>query len=126
MLINAIADLLAAEGLGTVGTNLFVGHLPQEPDTALAIFPTGGFPADGTYPLDEPTFQLRSRSLDWATGYGLLTQAYTELHGLHHTTLDGHWVVNCLGLQSAPTGIGRDEAGREEFTINFRLEVRRD
>lgn len=124
MLIDEIADLLAVEGLGTVGTDLFVGHLPAAPDTALAVFATGGLPA-GSYPLDEPTIQVRSRSDALQTAYNRAMAAYSTLHGLHHVTLPGNiWLLNCLGMQSAPTGIGRDEAGREEFVINFRLVVR--
>lgn len=124
MLIDEIADYLAAEGLGTVGTDIFVGHLPAKPDTALGVFATGGFPS-GSYPLDEPTLQVRSRSHSLQTAYERLAQAYSALHGLHHTPLPGGtWLLNCLGLQPAPTGIGRDSAGREEFVINFRLVVR--
>lgn len=125
MLIDEIADYLAAQGVGTVEVDLFVGHLPAAPDTALAVFATGGFPA-GSYPLDEPTIQVRSRSASLVTAYERLAQVYAALQGLHHITLPGGtWLLNCLGMQSAPTGLGRDEADREEFVLNFRLVVRR-
>ena len=125
MLIDEIADYLAAQGVGTVEVDLFVGHLPAAPDTALAVFATGGLPA-GSYPLDEPTIQVRSRSASLVTAYERLAQVFAALQGLHHITLPGGtWLLNCLGMQSAPTGLGRDEADREEFVLNFRLVVRR-
>lgn len=125
MLIDEIADYLAAQGLGTVGVDLFVGHLPTAPDTALAVFATGGLPA-GSYPLDAPTVQVRSRAENILAAYTRLAEVYDALHGLHHITLPGGtWVLNCLGVQSAPTGLGQDDAGRDEFVINFSLTVRR-
>jgi hypothetical protein len=124
VIAKAIADYLEAQGLGTVGVDLFAAHLPSTPDTAMAVVVTGGPQADGGKGYDNPTVQVRSRSQDPALAYSQLQGVYNKLDSLSNVTMGGQRVVNCRGLQSAPVAIGRDQAGRDEYTLNFQLRVR--
>lgn len=123
--IDQVADYLAVAGIGVGGVNIFIGFLPQSPDTALSISPTGGFPADGKNGYDEPTFQVYTRAATYIAAVDKANAVYAALQGMHNVTLsEGTYVVNCLALQSAPELIGRDEQERIEFSQNFRIRVR--
>ena len=125
MLAKEIADYLAANGLGTVGTNVFALQLPSAPDTCLAVYPTGGGRADSKLGYDNPTIQVRTRSSNPLTAFENAAQAYNLLHGLRRVTLSGgSYLVHCTGIQSAPVYIGRDERKRDEYTLNYQLVVR--
>jgi hypothetical protein len=125
MMVDALADWLAAEGVGTVGTDLFVGFLPDGDDTTLALYPTGGDAPDAKVPLDEPTVQVRARGVDPAATVARLQAVYNLLHGASRVTLsNGTWLLSCVALQSGPTFIGRDQTGRSSYVVNFRMTVR--
>lgn len=126
MIASLLADYLEDQGLGTVATDIFVGYLPSQPDTALAVYPYQGPAPDVGLPYDHPNVQLRSRSSDPQLAYSRLMDVYSALHGLHHITLGTTWVTSVTALQSEPASLGRDEAGRDEYTLNFQLRVRRD
>lgn len=126
MMVNTLADWLASQGLGTVGEDLFVSYLPDtDAEPVLALYPTGGDAPDAKVPLDEPTFQVRVRGADPSTAAARLQAVYDLLHGLTRTALpDGAWLLSCVALQSGPTSLGRDEAGRVSLVVNFRATVR--
>lgn len=125
MLIDAIADYLQAQGLGTVATDLFVGFLPAQPDAATALYATGGPPPDlGRYTY--PTFQVRTRGADPRAAYDRGMAVLTALHGLHDRTLGSSYLVDCVALQSSPVAIGRDSAGRYEYTLNVRAHAHKE
>ena len=42
MLLDDVADLISTGGYGTLGTNLFKGMLPSDPDEAVAVIHYGG------------------------------------------------------------------------------------
>lgn len=131
MIITEIARYLHNQGLGVfdetgVAGNIFIATMPNKPDHAIALFPTGGYPSSGTHGYDEPTFQVLVRGgLDPRAPMQKAQDIYDALHGLHHTELPGGtWVIGCLGIQSGPVAIGKDQSGRHEFSLNFAIEVR--
>lgn len=42
MLLPDIGDYLSSGGVGTLGTDLFLGQLPPMPDAAVCVYETGG------------------------------------------------------------------------------------
>ena len=131
MLAAAIARYLAAQGLVTfdesgLSGDTFIAVMPSAPDSCVAIFPTGGFGADGKLGYDSPTIQIRVRGTqDPRPAYQRAEAIYGALHGLHDVTLPGGpYVVGCWGIQSGPVHMGRDQNGRHEYSLNFRLEIR--
>lgn len=124
MIALDLANYIQGLGLGTVGVNLFVGHLPSTPDTAMALTSYGGPAGDGGKGYDNPTVQLRSRAMSNQAAYDQAMAIYAALVSLSNTQLGLRRLVNCQGIQSEPVSLGRDEAGREEYTLNFQLRVR--
>ena len=56
-----IASILASNGLGTLGIDIFVGTMPPFPHLCLAIYDTGGNPPNAKWLRDEPTTQVNIR-----------------------------------------------------------------
>lgn len=126
MLAKKIADYLASQGIGTVGSDLFVEFLPDSPDNVVAIYSTGGFNFNYSSVLgyDNPTIQVRVRNTDQLAAYNKIAAVYDKLQGLNTVTLDGSSIINVQALQSAPTTIGRDAKNRAEYTQNYTIMVR--
>lgn len=124
--MGAVVDGLdyseAAEG------NVFIDHLPSEPDRCVAIYNTSGPEADSKLPYDPVRFQLLIRceaGSRW--GLAIAEAIYSQLHGFRNGYLpDGTYAVFILGAQADPFRIGSDEQGRQQFTVNYRAEVLRE
>lgn len=110
----------------TAGGNTFVGMMPDRPDLAVMVMPTGGPPQPTLDPSDTATLQILVRAARGAmvAAHDLTAAIYGALAGLDHTTLDAYgdhevFVIGTTGIQSAPTYLGLDDVGRPEFTLNF-------
>lgn len=116
---------------GTRG-NCFIATMPSTPDLAVGIFPSGGvpWPGHGSLPTDEPTVQIRVRSIphDPRPGLALAQAIYGELVGLRGVIdrggVDETVILRTLALATGPASIGRDDNQRPEVTLNFALRVR--
>jgi len=132
MLIEEVARYLSQQGIGTfdpegLGGDIFLGVLPNQPDEAIALYPTGGQGANSKLGYDLPTFQILVRGdQDIRTGYAIAQMIYNTLHGFRSKTFvpGGQWIVSCLGLQSAPVHLGPDANRRHEFSLNFIVDTR--
>ena len=108
--------------------NVFIDHLPDQPDLAVALFNYPGPAPDIRDGYDSPNVQLRVRGgLDPRNAQALLGAIYSELHDLHMVMLPGSvWLVYCRALQSGVMPLGPDRTGKRlEFTQNFSTHYRR-
>lgn len=126
MLTRQIAQYLAANGIGTLDTNIFYESLPASPNAAVAVFSTGGFESANFMGYDDPTIQVRVRDTSPTGAYNRISAIYNVLQGLKHTNLvsGGIRVISVTAIQSSPENIGKDEQGRLEYTQNYRIEIR--
>lgn len=132
MIVAALALYLDQISLGeyeptSAGGTIFLEELPQSPDAAIALFSTGGPQASGKHGYDSPVVNVHVRGAanDVIGALAKATAIYDALHGLHSMALPGGIrVINCLGLQSGPITIGRDQNDRPRYSLNFQLEVR--
>jgi len=124
-----IKDMLEDESsLGLIfATNLFVGREPVEPDTCVTIFDTYGFPPlltlSGNGGYYYPSVQIRVRGNDYLTGWNLIQDIRTVLHGKAGETWNAtlYTVIYC---SSGPALLDWDENNRPRFIINFNLQRR--
>jgi hypothetical protein len=123
-------DLLAFDAEGVTG-NTFIDTMPSAPDTAVAIFGTGGQPTNSHDGYDQPVVQVRTRGAkhDPRPPYLRARAIYEALVGLHSITLDDGGddevrVIRTVALQSDPAPIGADDNDRHEFVINFAFYIR--
>lgn len=122
---------------GVVGTNIFVGRLPDtapdgSTDNILAIFERPGHgplitmtgssaPEDKT---DRPRMQIRVRDMDYDAGRAKIWAAYKALQGKANTTLvSGGVEFQLINAVQEPTHLGLDEVQRHEWTQTFDVVV---
>jgi len=130
MLLREIAAYLTDHGVGTytdsAGGDIFICTMPSEPDELIAIYPTGGPRSDSANAYENPSVQVLVRGgTDTMAAFERATLIYNLLHGFCNQCFvpGGVYVVSCLGEQSQPEWIGRDELNRGEFSMNFVLHV---
>lgn len=120
-----IADYLQDQGVGTVGTDIFVGKAPPTPDSLIAIIPSNaGSAAPNMYIRDliYPRFQVYIRNEDWSAGADKLYEVRQALHVKIGLALNNHRALR-IHAQQEGGPIGEDGQGRSEFSINFAAEA---
>jgi len=109
----------------TVGTNLFLGRLPESPDNCVAIYQSGGSaPSDqfGTAApaLDNPALQIRVRASSYATAEALASDVWGVLVLVANQTLTSTRYLRLEANQS-PFPLERDSQDRVVFVANFNI-----
>lgn len=124
-LLNDVVAYLVTQSVGTLGTNLFKGYLPPTPDTAIAVIETGGPEPDHYLPTRAPTFQVMIRAADYATGKTKLAAVRAALHRNDNIALvSGQTYFYYIQAISEGGHLGRDDNGRDLFSINFLCKTR--
>lgn len=118
----------AAQGLGTLGTDIFLGDFPDRPDALSALFEyTGAAPLQlmssqlSPGALSFPRIQVRTRALTYAAARAKAVDWQRKLHWLGPTTLSGTRYENIRALQSEPFPLRVDANGRQEFAANYEV-----
>lgn len=123
--LDDIAAYLATSGVGTVGTNIVKGFIPNAPDSIVALYEYSGFPPDKTANIESPQVQVRVRGTDYNTARGKAIAVETALHGLWETTISGHRYLYIYANGSA-SFLRRDANNRTEFVQNYTVIRERD
>ena len=121
-----LPDIVAwfeTKGIGTSGTDIFMGRLPEAPAVCTALRESGGAAAqwamDGVL-WEKPTLQVLVRHTDYASGRALIEEAYQALLDLVNVTIAG-----TRYLQAEPAGppafLEYDEHDRPIFDLNVQL-----
>lgn len=118
MILDDIATYLQAGGVGTIGTDLFKGELPPDPDNCVAIYEYAGQPPLVSVNIDRPGLQVRVRNQGYAQARAKIEQVYLLLHALANTTLSGERYLIIRAVQS-PFSMGRDSNNLLELVQNF-------
>ena len=128
MLLDAVGAHLAANGIGVVGTSIFLSQIPDSPDFAIGIFEYPGLPstkAFGTTVLIENArFQVMVRSSRpgvanaYVTARNKAEAIYVLLDGAGKLTLSGkaYYYIEALG---PPSPLTEDENKRQLITCNY-------
>ena len=128
-LANNINDI-TYDDTGVSG-NIFQDVLPTEPDVAVMVQGTGGFPKD-MFLIDyaEPTVQIIVRGTrDPRVARGLIEDIVETVgtFGGQKFVTGGNWhIVKCHAIQPQGIYIGPDDNNRHRFSINFELEIKRE
>lgn len=122
-MLDAVADYLATKDIGTVGTDLFMGFLPDKPDNLVALFEYAGDPMEmtmgsGGSVLERPGLQVRVRNTSYSAAKTKIEDVVDELHGLANETLSNKTYLLIKANQS-PESLGLDASFRSEFVVNF-------
>lgn len=117
-LLTGISSLLSVNGFGTIGTNLFVGAMPEQPDTCTAVVQTGGGRVTGE-PTRTPQITIlhRRKNLQTATTFITSLNGFlTSDNGFH--TLSGFAIGRFLA-DAEPGLSGYDERNLLVFQAQY-------
>jgi len=117
-LLDELKDYLVAQGVGTFGTNLFIGYEPDTPKDVVSLFPIGSQQAPSAVGGKEyPLIQVRVRSETYPSGYNKARQIFTLLH--QETNLLATLRGRCYALSSEPLFLGHGDNGEFLFSQNY-------
>ncbi len=121
-----IADVLVLSSSAlslTLGTDLFVGEEPHNPDNCVTVFDSPGAAPEPGYVLLYPGVQIRVRGAaigGYKTAYTLAESIRNVLHALSPQTVNSTKYINVLA-EGDILYIGQDKSKRPRFTINFSI-----
>lgn len=124
-MLTEIGAYLATKSIGTVGTDIFLGLMPDQPDNCIALFEYAGSPPDLHWNGEYPGLQVRVRNKGYAAARTKIGEVMDKLHGLHEQTLSGtrYLLVKARG---SPEVLKRDANNRVELFVNFEIIKERD
>lgn len=126
MLLDEVGTYLQAQGVGTLGTDLFKGDMPPDINTVIAIIETPGFgPQDqmgsGQQPgFEQPGFQILCRAPTYGVARQKADAAWKALTKVANTTLSGVAYQRIKPTQS-PFLVGRDDNQRVLVNCNYQV-----
>lgn len=150
-MLTEISTYLATKNVGTVGVDIFLGLMPDKPDTCIALFEYAGSPPDLHWDGEYPGLQVRVRNKTYAAGRAKIGEVMDLLHGLYEQVLPGEvdgdnnnngepenggeepaeLPVNgtrylLIRARGSPEVLKRDASNRTEFVVNFEIIKERD
>jgi hypothetical protein len=124
-MLNEIGTYLQSQGTGTLGADLFLGLMPDQPDNCITLFEYAGSPPDLHWAGEYPGLQVRVRNTSYAAGREKIEEVVTELHGAHELTLNGTRYL-LIKARGSPEVLKRDANNRVELFVNFEIIKERD
>ncbi len=124
-MLTEISAYLATKSVGTVGTDIFLGQMPDQPDNCIALFEYAGSPPDLHWNGEYPGLQVRVRNKSYAAARTKIGEAMIALHGLHEQTLSGTRYL-LIKARGSPEVLKRDNNNRVELFVNFEIIKERD
>jgi hypothetical protein len=126
MLLDELSAYLAANGIGTLGTDIFIGQLPESPDAACALYEYGGIaPAHtiggGTAKYERPRVQVVARALTYSAARSKIESIYTLLDAVAGAMLSSVRYLRIEAVQS-PAFLERDANNRVTMVCNFQVQ----
>jgi hypothetical protein len=125
-ILEAIGSKLQTDGIGTLGTNIFLSLMPDTPDVCIAVYEYEGLPpldtfgASVTVALDRPSIQVMTRASrnDYVTGRDKAVDVRNSLAKISNQSLSGIQILR-IAPTSAINSVGLDEKDRPLATISF-------
>jgi len=120
-----LATYIAVTGaFGELRKNVFIRHMPDQPDKCIAVIPTGGFEPDHYLPLRNPTFQILVREEagkeDKAEDRAYDISQFLQSKG-NFTFVSGGKTIHFVTALQEPSFLEYDENERPVFVFNVRV-----
>jgi len=126
-MLEALGERLQTDGIGTLGTDLFLSLMPESPDACVALFEYGGqAPAltmgSGLYAINRPRVQVKVRSLreDYPAAFTKAVACRDSLSGITNVSLSGVAFARVSPTTSV-NPIGLDANDRQQMSVNFEV-----
>jgi len=129
-ILESIGDYLVTNSQGTLGTSIFLGTLPESPDSCVAVYEnSGSSPAftmgAGGIRIDYPMIQIicRAGREDYPTARDKADTIRILLASVVETTVSGVHIMRIEPMGSV-NQLGVDPKYRPLISVNFRCLVR--
>ena len=127
--VDEVATYLAAQSVGTVGTDLFKESLPATPDACVMVRETGGASPDPGFGstaarFERPALQIIARgAADDVTGpYDKAWLAWVALMAVNPTTSMSGTIYHQINPLQNPSLLEVDDNDRSLYAVNFLAE----
>jgi len=110
----------------TLGTNLFLGRLPDDPDTCVVLYEYGGdvpvntMGSDAMPPVERPRIQIMTRAAGYSSARTLSLECWTAIEAILNESLSGT-LYHRISANQSPFPLERDSQDRVLFAQNFRV-----
>ena len=122
---HEIAQFLALNSLGVIGTDLFYGGLPDSPDSCITVLsPTGSGSVHASATVQYVSILLRGT--DYTTVGALADLVYLMVHNVENLLNGVVGAAHVVGFSKAeriPMFVGRDPQGRCLWSISTAMNV---
>lgn len=115
---NDVAEYLEDQTVGTVGTDIFVGMMPDTTNNCIAVYEYSGEPPENVGYVEHPRLSIKVRNATYSNGMGKARNILYKLHTLNNTTLESHTYLYVRAVGSI-NALGRDAENRAIFSIDF-------
>ena len=130
-MLESLADRLQAASVATIATNLFIGLMPDDPDTCVALYEYAGSPpmevlVDNTATLERPSVQVITRAgrNDYPTAKTLIENVRDTLTDITDDTISGVRFLRVNQISSI-NALGVDENDRPRFSLSLQVVAER-
>jgi len=127
-LLDDLGTYLASQvGTLTLGTNLYLGRMPDEPDTCVALYEYGGdapvnvMGGDSMPPVEQPRIQILTRASGYSSARTLALECWTAVEAVLNESLSGT-LYHRVSANQSPFPLERDSRDRVLFAQNFRVQ----
>jgi len=117
-MLSDIGTYLQTQGVGTVGADIFLGLMPDQPDNCIALFEYAGSPPDLHWNGEYPGLQVRVRNKSYSAARTKIEDVMKKLHGLSEHILSGTRYL-LIKARGSPEILKRDNNNRVELFVNF-------
>jgi len=104
-MLKEIGTYLQSQGIGTLGADIFLGLMPDQPDNCIALFEYAGSPIALYWNGEYPGLQVRVRGTSYEAARSKIGDIVKKLHGLYEQILSD---------EGEPEGIGDEGEGNGE------------
>jgi len=110
----------------TLGTNLFLGRMPDAPDTCVTVYEDSGgvpldtFGADSAPPIEQAGVTVHTRAAAYSTAQALAVDVMKALSKVINETLSSTAYYKIEAIQS-PFAYDRDQQDRMLFSNTFNV-----
>lgn len=106
-----IAHYLEDEGIGTLGTDLFINNIPEDKDNALMLSAVPSGVQEPYYKIYNQNIEVWSRNQDTEAGFNKLEEVFDLLHQADHFETDNIYIYFSYAIDSLDS-YGRDDNDR--------------
>lgn len=130
-ILESVGDYLVTNSLGTLGTDIFLGTLPEAPDACVAIYENAGSSpsftmGSGGIAIDYPMLQIicRAGREDYPTARDKAESIRVLLAQVLEQSISGVYVLRIEPMGSV-NQLGIDPKYRPLISVNFRCLIRK-